>query len=149
LKRPLITTDDLCKLFDECIDDLKNGMGTRLTHLASVIQSVAESTSEPFYFSLPQAIGGFGNAIVASRSMIMLPVLPEPIRQRISTLIANSVNEVSTSLEEIKCELCVKENPDYAILMRAMGTIHKNGYKLIEQKTELIPTPSSQTSGEE
>lgn len=148
MTRPLITTDHLCKLFDECIDDLKNGMGTRLIHLASVIQSIAETSDESFYFSLPQAIGGLGNAIVTSRSMIMLPVLPEPLRQRVSTLITNSVNEVSKSLEEIKCELCIKENPDYAILIRAMGTIHKSGYRLLEQRHQLIPSTSSQTSEE-
>lgn len=128
-----ISSKHVANLIDNVIEDAKNGVGFRFYDLAGVLDAIAEAQDEPTLHVLPQAVGGFGNVLIISRSLIALPVLPNPMRTRLTTLINTAVDEAISSLHTIKEQLCMKENPDHKTLMNAIGVLFKQGNILAKE----------------
>lgn len=105
MTRSLISSDNLGNLIDRCTNDLRNGLGTRLFDLASMMQSIAEANDDSVLFVLPQAIGGFANELLKSRSLITIPVLPEEIRKAQTSVVNIAVEQATKSLVVIKGQL--------------------------------------------
>jgi hypothetical protein len=129
----LISSEHVANLIDKAIEDTNNGLGFRLYDLASVLDSIAEAQDQPILHVVPQAVGGFGNTLVNARAIVALPVLPEPMRQRINALIKISVEDATTSLKTIKDELCSKDDPEYKTLMNAIGVLFKQAGILLKE----------------
>jgi hypothetical protein len=130
-------------LINECTSDLRNGLGRRLYDLASMIDSVAECQSDSYLHILPSSIGYFAQQILASRSMIMIPVLPDEIRAKHTSLVNVAAEQGIKSLEEIKRQLCDNENIDYKKLMESAGALTRHGSKLNSERRSLTPRGGS------
>lgn len=132
----LINSEHLSQLITKATEDMKNGGGMTLLDLAGVMQSVAEAQDQPILHVLPHAIGGFASELLSTRSVISLPVLPEPIRTRMNATIMKSVEEATASLNVVKEQLCDKKDGDveYGKLMVAVGGLFKQATLLAKQE---------------
>jgi hypothetical protein len=135
----LISSKHVESLIDTVIEDTKKGMGFRLYDLAGLLESIAEAQDDPILHVLPQAIGGFGNILVTSRSLIALPMLPDPLRTHLTAMINASVKEAVSSLDTIRKELCVKDEPDHKMLMSALGGLFKQSTILAKECRSVSP----------
>jgi hypothetical protein len=129
----LITSEHIENLIDATIEDVKNGMGIRLYDLAGVFNSVAEAQDDPFLHVIPQAVGGFGSALMNSRAIVALPVLPDPMRQRLGNMVKNAVDEATESLKTIKAELCSEKEINHKELMHAVGELFRQAGILLKE----------------
>ena len=133
--RLLISSDHLSKLITKATDDMKGGGGTSLLDLAGVMASVAEAQDQPILHALPHAIGGYGSELLSARSVVALPVLPEPIRTRLTATITKSVEEATSSLNVVREQLCDKKSGEveYGKLMVAVGGLFQQATILAKQ----------------
>lgn len=129
----LISSEHVAKLIDKVIEDLDNGMGFRLYDLASVLDSIAVAKDDPMLHIVPQAVGGFGSTLVNARAIVALPMLPEPMRQRLGRITKTAVEKAKESLNTIKEELCSKDEPDHKDLMNAIGVLFKQAGILLKE----------------
>lgn len=97
-----ISSDSLSNLIDQCISDLNNGEGGKLVDLAGVFNAIAECNSEPHLFILPQGIGIFSSELLNSKSLTMVPVLPQETRDSHKKLIDSATDQATKALKEIK-----------------------------------------------
>ena len=147
----LISSEHVETLIDAAMEDVKNGMGIRLFDLAGVFNSIAEAQDEPFLHVIPQAVGGFGSALMTSRTMVALPMLPEPMRQRLSSVVKTAVETAMKSLKTIKTELCSKKEVDHKELMYAIGELFRQAGILMKESQAISPrrSGSSSSAGDE
>jgi len=148
LVRSLIDTTNLADLINECTADLRNGTGTRLYDLAQTIDAIAESNSQDYLHVLPQCIGALSQELLASKSMTMIPMLPEKIREKHVKTLNVAVEQAIKSLEEIKHQLCDNDNVDFQKLMECAGALHRHAGNLHSERRFLAPRRGSM-SGEE
>lgn len=128
-------------MIDDCIEDLRNGSGTKLREFASLAQSIADSRNESVFHVLPPAVATFAYELSQSRTLVMIPVLPDQLRERYNTLISSSVNSVVEAFKTLKQELCDKDsNPSHEKLLQALATITKHGGKLFGERLNIMRT---------
>lgn len=140
----LLEGKDLAKMIDECILDLKNGVGARLGDLAILAHTLAQATGKNLYYILPQIIGRFGNEVGMFHSLVDTPVLEKKIRDGFQSLLNTSVAEVCASLKTLKLELCkTRGKINYENILEALGAFDKNCYILHENRTQLMKRVSS------
>ena len=137
--RLLISSDHMANLFQKAIDDTQNGFGSRLLDLASVVDSVAEAQNDSVLHVLPHAIGGFASELMSARSLISVPVLPDPVRKRLNSLINIAVDEAVSSLNCVKDELCTKDSVDHQTLMKATGKLFEQATILAKEQRASMP----------
>jgi hypothetical protein len=129
----LISSDQVGNLIDVVLEDVANGMGIRLYDLAGVLDSIAEAQEDPVLHVFPQAVGGFASALLNSRKLVALPMLPDPMRQRLNSIIKTAVQQSVKSLKTIKDELCSKDDPNHKELMHAIGVLFRQTGILIKE----------------
>jgi hypothetical protein len=127
-----ISSEHVANFIDKVVEDAKNGMGFRFYDLACVLDAIAEAQDDPTLHVLPQAVRGFGN-LITSRALIALPVLPDPIRTHLTALINTAVDEAVSSLNINKEQLCLNHDPDHKTLMKAIGSLFKQGNILAKE----------------
>ncbi len=146
--RSLIDTTNLANLINECTSDLRNGMGTRLYDLSHTIDSIAESNSQDYLHVLPQCIGGFTQELLASKSLTLIPMLSEKIREKHTKTLSVAVEKATKALEEIKHQLCDNDTVDFQKLMECAGTLLRHASNLHSERRFLVPRRGDM-SGEE
>ena len=129
----------MASLFERAIDDTQNGFGSRLMDLASVVDSGAEAQNDSVLHVLPHAIGGFASELMSARSLIAIPVLPDPVRKRLNSLVNVAVDEAVTSLKCVEEELCSKDSVDHETLMKAVGKLFEQATILGKEQRASIP----------
>jgi len=149
--KPLISSEHLSKLIDQCKDDLKNGLGNKIYEVAGVLQAVAQANNDPVFYVIPQAVGGFGQQLISSRALTFVPVLPPETRTKLNSAVSNAVEAACESMETIKKELCQSEDIDHQALMNAIGQLYKHATILAGQRGALTPSrmPSRREEEEE
>lgn len=141
-----ISSNHVSNLIDKTIEDMRNGTGTTLYDLAGVISSCAEAQDDPILHVLPHAIGGYGQELIGARSLVSLPVLPDPIRNRLQAMITTSVDEGVSSLKIVKEQLCSDNEVDYRKLMKAAGMLLKQATMLAKQQRTMMPRSARMAS---
>ncbi len=126
-------------LLDKAIDDMQNGLGSRLMDLAHVVAAVAEAQNDSFLHVLPNAIGGFASELISARALVAIPMLPDPVRKRLSSQITVAVSEATSSLNSIKQELCSREAMDHKTVMDAVGKLFEQATILAKEQRVVIP----------
>lgn len=120
--RSLMEKEDLAKLFDKAIDDVRRKSGAGLSTLASVIESLAEATDVPIYKIVHWSIGFVGSQIIQFCPYATLPIVPEDAKPRCKEVFERACNEVGKALTEIKRELCGEGEPNYENLIKNLAT---------------------------
>jgi len=139
LTRPLIDSDNLATLINECTSDLRNGLGRRLFELSVLLESIAGCKPDSYLHVLPLSVSYFTQEILASRAMVLIPVLPPEIREKHSSLVKVATEQGVKALEEIKRQICDKEDIDYKKLMEATGILTRHGSKLNSERRSISP----------
>lgn len=148
--KPLLFGDQLAKLIDECIADLEEGGGTKLSDLATLMQCLAVTTNVDIYFILPQAIGSFMGEVLLFRQLISIPILEDNIRQRYRQKLENAIATVIESLKVLKYEFCQSESINDSKVVTATAAITKSGYSLYEIREAVLRSqPRTQPYREE
>lgn len=134
----------MSNLIDECVLDLKNGVGSRLADLSLLTHTLAQATERPEYYVMPQILGRFGNEVGLFHSLVDTPMLEQKSRETFRKILDTSVDEVVKSLKTIKQEICQKKtNIDCRSIIEALATVEKNAYLLFKNRTALVERVTS------
>ena len=134
-----ITIENLSNLIEQCTNDLRNNQSGRLFNLANVLSSIADCNDKAYLFVLPQCIGSFAIELKTSNSLITIPVLPENIRTTHSKTVQVATEQAIKSLDTIKIQLCVEDNPNFDMLINAVGVLLQQANILQNEKIQFSP----------
>ena len=126
-------------MVEEAISDLKSGSGARLYDLAGAMDTIAEVTNDPIFFIMPQAVGSFGSEIIQFHQLLLLPVLPQGIRERQNQIMNACIDDVAKQLKIVVDEISKNPCPDHEAYSKAIGSIYKQGYILHRERSVLMP----------
>jgi hypothetical protein len=143
----LISSEHIAGLLDKAIDDMQNGVGSRLMDLANVVASVAEAQNDSFLHVLPHAIGGFASELISARALVAIPMLPDTVRKRLGSQITVAVTEATSSLNSVKQELCSKDSMDHKAVMDAVGRLFEQATILAKEQRVVMPRRGRGASG--
>lgn len=135
----ILNSKHVSGLIEECIIDLKQGVGSRMSDLALLTHTLAQATGEAMYFLMPQVIGRLGNEIGLFHSLVDTPILEPKMRGKFQKILDTSVNEISGALKSLKKELSKgATKADYHNIVECIATFEKNCYILRENRTALV-----------
>lgn len=143
---PIISSENLTNLIDQCVADLRSGDGSKLYDLAGVFNSIAECNSEAYLSIIPQGIGSFYSELMAGKSLTIVPVLPEEMRNSHKKVVDVAVEQAIKALEEIKIQFC-NSSTDYEKLMKSIGIFFQQAGTLSSKRRQ-FSRPSPHSEGE-
>ena len=143
-KNPFISSEHLGNIINQCASDLRNGKSTKLFELAGVMNAIADCNNSPYLHIFPQDIGSFSTELIRSRSLTMIPVLPEEERKSYSELVKTASEKGISALESIKKQLCDNNVPDYGELMDSIGTLFQQASILRGETIQLTDSQQEQ-----
>ncbi len=126
----LATSEHLSKLFDRSLDDLSLKTCDSLDSLGTVIHSLGQLTDEPLYYLTNSPISSFATQVCKLQQFVAIPVLPKEIRPRYETLFEESLKIGSESIRELKEQFCNNAQPDHAKMVKALGNLERQAYRL-------------------
>ena len=142
--KPIISSESLSNLIDQCVSELHNGQGNKLFELAGVLNSIAECNVAPYLFIFPQGVGAFSTELIRSNSLITIPVLPEKVRESHGKLVSVATEQAIKALEIIKNQLCKDDAIDYEKLMGSVGIFFQQASVLSNERRQFSRSTPSQ-----
>ena len=149
MTKTLLTSDQLSKLINECIQDLQAGGGAKLADFAAMMQCLAEATGTDIYYIVPQVVGGFMNETLLFRQLISIPILEKTTRLGHQKKLEDAIKSGIESLKVYEKEFCQNKKPDYVKVVKATAAMTRSGYGLYQIRESILGTrPRTPSSGE-
>jgi len=144
----LLSIDDLRKLFDKCIEELRQEPpeNETLYNFSGLFDILSDTTGKPVWSAIRPFMALLANEI--SEINILMPsmygVIDEEVRRRVLREFKELLNQTASIIDKIKKELC--EGNEYgneyngSKIIELLGKLDKIYLKIIHERVKLAQT---------
>lgn len=134
---------------DDCIESLNSGDSTKLTELATLLQTLAMVTDDYVFLAIPQTIGSYASELAKFRTLVAFPILGEDDRKKCKKCIKKAMDEGVKGIQILKKEICDSSKRNSGNILKALAKFSKHGYLMYGLRTQFTTLPGSRGTQEE